>query len=128
MRYKMQVKHHVFAVAASTLLIAAGASTAWAHAELKQATPAVDGTVQAAPAEVTLKFSERLESPFSTIIVRDAVGKRVDKASGQIDKADRTVMRASLQPLSPGIYIVEWRALTTDTHRTEGAFIFHVGQ
>jgi methionine-rich copper-binding protein CopC len=42
--------------------------------------------------------------------------------------ADRTVIRTSLQPLSPGIYIVEWRALTADTHRTEGAFIFHVGQ
>jgi methionine-rich copper-binding protein CopC len=113
---------------ASTFLISAGANAAWAHAELKQATPAADGTVQAAPTEVTLKFSERLENAFSTIIVRDAVGKRVDKANGQIDKADRTVIRTSLQLLSPGIYIVEWRALTADTHRTEGAFIFHVGQ
>jgi methionine-rich copper-binding protein CopC len=123
----MQISHRILTLAASAVLTIAGASAVWAHAELKQATPAVDGTVQAAPAEVTLKFSERLESAFSTIIVRDAVGKRVDKASGQIDKADRTVMRASLQPLSPGIYIVEWRALTADTHRTEGAFIFHVG-
>jgi methionine-rich copper-binding protein CopC len=114
---------------ASTFLISAGANAAWAHAELKQATPAADGTVQAAPTEVTLKFSERLENAFSTIIVRDAVGKRVDKANGQIDKADRTVIRTSLQPsLSPGTYIVEWRALTADTHRTEGAFIFRVGQ
>jgi methionine-rich copper-binding protein CopC len=124
----MQVKRHVFAVAASTLLIGAAAGTAWAHAELKQASPAVDGTVQPAPAEVTLKFSERLEPAFTAVIVRDAVGKRVDKADGHIDRADRTVMRASLQPLSPGTYIVEWRALTTDTHRTEGAFIFRVGQ
>jgi methionine-rich copper-binding protein CopC len=125
----MQVKHHVFAVAASTLLIAAGVSAAWAHAELKQASPAVDGTMQTAPTEVTLKFSERLEPAFTAVIVRNAVGKRVDKADGQIDKADRTVLRTSLQPsLSPGTYIVEWRALTTDTHRTEGAFIFRVGQ
>jgi methionine-rich copper-binding protein CopC len=124
----MQGKHHVFAVAASTLLIAAGAGTAWAHAELKQASPAVDGTVQTAPTEVTLKFSERLEPAFTAVIVRNAVGKRVDKADGQIDKADRTVLRTSLQPLSPGAYIVEWRALTTDTHRTEGAFLFRVGQ
>ena len=121
------MRHTLMAVA-STFLISAGASAAWAHAELKQATPAVDGTVQAVPTEVTLKFSERLENAFSTIIVRDAVGKRVDKANGQIDKADRTVIRTSLQALSPGIYIVEWRALTADTHRTEGAFIFHVGQ
>ena len=124
----MQVKHHVFAVAASTLLIAAGASTAWAHAELKQASPAVDSTVSAAPTEITLNFSERLEPAFTAVIVRDAVGKRVDKADGHIDRANRTVLRASLQSLSAGTYIVEWRALTTDTHRTEGAFIFRVGQ
>jgi methionine-rich copper-binding protein CopC len=62
------------------------------------------------------------------VIVRNAVGKRVDKTNGEIDKADRTVMRTSLESLSPGIYIVEWRALTADTHRTEGAFIFRVGE
>jgi methionine-rich copper-binding protein CopC len=125
----MQINHRIFTLAATAVLSIAGASAAWAHAELKQATPAVDGTVQTAPTEVTLKFSERLEPAFTALIVRDAGGKRVDKADGKIDKADRTVLRTSLQPsLSPGIYIVEWRALTTDTHRTEGAFIFRVGQ
>src|SRR5215831_17683367 len=125
----MQIKRRIFTFAASAALIMGGAGAAWAHAELKQATPAVDGAVQTAPTEITLKFSERLEPAFTAVIVRNAVGKRVDKADGQIDKADRTVLRTSLQPsLSPGVYIVEWRALTTDTHRTEGAFIFRVGQ
>jgi methionine-rich copper-binding protein CopC len=45
-----------------------------------------------------------------------------------VDKSDRTTMRVGLEPLMPGIYIVEWRALTADTHRTEGAFIFRVGE
>jgi len=30
--------------------------------------------------------------------------------------------------LTKGIYIVEWRALTADTHRSEGAFIFRIGE
>jgi len=124
----MKIKHHALTAMLATASMMLGASAAWAHAELKQATPSVDGTVQATPAEVTLKFSERLESAFSAVVVRDAVGKRVDKSDGHIDRADRTVMRASLQPLSPGTYIVEWRALTADTHRTEGAFIFRIGQ
>ena len=38
------------------------------------------------------------------------------------------VPRTALESLTPGIYIVEWQALTADTHRTEGAFIFRVGQ
>jgi methionine-rich copper-binding protein CopC len=37
-------------------------------------------------------------------------------------------MRVSLPPLTQGIYIVVWRALTADTHKTEGAFIFRVGE
>jgi len=124
----MKIKHHALIATLATASIMLGAGAAWAHAELKQASPGVDGTVKAAPTEVTLKFSERLEPAFTAVIVRDAAGKRVDKADGKIDRSDRTVMRASLQPLLPGIYIVEWRALTTDTHRTEGAFIFRVGE
>jgi hypothetical protein len=115
------------AVGAITMSLAAQ-SAAFAHAELKQATPSVNGTVNLAPNEVTLKFSERLEPAFSTVVVRNATGKRMDKANAKIDTKDRTVMRTSLPPLDPGIYIVEWRALTVDTHRTEGAFIFRVGE
>jgi len=37
-------------------------------------------------------------------------------------------MRVSLQPLTGGIYIVVWRAVTADTHKTEGAFIFRIGE
>ena len=114
-------------VAAAALSLT-GTGTALAHAQLSRATPAVGGAVDAAPTEVALNFSEKLENAFSTVIVRDAMGKRVDKGDARVDKADRTVMRVPLESLTPGIYIVEWRALTADTHRTEGAFIFRVGQ
>jgi hypothetical protein len=123
----MRITHAVLG-AASLVLSLVAATTAFAHAELKQAQPAVNGAVASAPTEISLNFSERLESTFSSVVVRNAVGKRVDKADGHIDPKDRTVMRAGLQPLQPGIYIVVWRALTTDTHRTEGAFIFRVGE
>jgi copper resistance protein C len=105
-----------------------GGGAALAHAQLTRATPAVASSVDTAPTEIALDFSEKLENTFSTVIVRDAMGKRVDKGEARVDKADRTVMRVSVDPLMPGIYIVEWKALTADTHRTEGAFIFKVGQ
>jgi methionine-rich copper-binding protein CopC len=121
--------HHAGPVLiASAVLALSGAGAAFAHAQLKTATPAVNGAVSAAPSEVTLNFNEKLESAFSTVIVRDAVGKRVNKADAQVDKADRTIMRVALDPLTPGVYIVEWRALTADTHKTEGAFVFRVGE
>jgi methionine-rich copper-binding protein CopC len=124
----MAIHRNIICVMLSCAVTLLGATVASAHAELKQAEPAVDGTVAAAPTDVTLHFSERLEPALSTIVVRTAVGKRVDKADAKVDQKDRTVIRASLQSLTPGTYIVEWRALTADTHRTEGAFIFRVGE
>ena len=118
----------VFVLAASAVMALSAGNAAFAHAQLKAATPAAGGAVADAPTEVTLNFSEKLEAAFSTVIVRDAVGKRVNKADAQVDKTDRTIMRVALDPLTPGVYIVEWRALTADTHKTEGAFVFRVGE
>jgi methionine-rich copper-binding protein CopC len=117
-----------YVLIASAVLALSGAGAAFAHAQLKAATPAAGGAVAEAPSEVMLNFSEKLEAAFSTVVVRDAVGKRMNKTDSQLDKVDRTIMRVAVDPLTPGIYIVEWKALTADTHKTEGAFIFRVGQ
>lgn len=124
----MRIRHGVVAALLSLLLLPAAESPASAHAQLRSATPAAGATVASAPAEISLNFSESLEAAFSTIIVRNALGKRVDKIDAHLDAKDHKTMRVSLPPLAKGIYIVEWRALTTDTHRTEGAFIFRVGE
>jgi methionine-rich copper-binding protein CopC len=122
-------KHRTpYGLVAFAVMALSGTQAAFAHAQLSHATPAAGDAVSKPPSEVTLNFSEKLEAAFSTVVVRDAVGKRVNKADAQVDKADRTIMRVGLDPLMPGIYIVEWRALTADTHKTEGAFIFRVGE
>ncbi len=118
----------IFAGLSAAILLLLGASgPAFAHAELRRAAPEVGGTVSTVPAEVLVNFSEPLEAAFSSVVVRDAVGKRVDKADAHLDPRDRTTMRVSLQPLAEGTYIVVWRAVTSDTHRVEGAFIFRIG-
>ena len=116
----------ISAITSLTLLLL-GATAAFAHAELTRAVPPAGGTVAAAPNEVMVTFSEQLESAFSTVIVRDSGGKQVDKADAHVDKEDQTIMRVSLQPLLQGIYTVKWRAVTVDTHRTEGTYTFRVG-
>ncbi len=101
---------------------------AFAHAHLVRATPAAGGTVQAAPSEVTLRFSEKLEPKFSSVLVRDLAGKQVDKGDATVDKADRMVIRVLLPQLEPGVYTVEWRAVSADTHKVNGNFTFKVGE
>lgn len=115
------------AFAAAAVFLASPVA-ALAHAKLVRAAPAAGATVNAAPSEVTLRFNEKLERAFSSVVVRDATGKQVDKGGGTVDQGDRTLMRAVLQPLEPGVYKVEWRAVSADTHKVNGDFTFTVGE
>jgi methionine-rich copper-binding protein CopC len=76
------------------------------------------------PQEVALSFTQKLEPAFSSVQVTDAKGARVDQGKAQISGS---TMRGGLKSLSPGTYKVRWRALSVDTHTTEGSFSFHVG-
>jgi methionine-rich copper-binding protein CopC len=123
----MITRHTFIVTTASATLSLFAAATAFAHAHLVRATPAEGGTVKDAPAEVMLKFNERLEPAFSSAVIRDSAGKQVDKADAHVDKADRTVVRVSLPPLDPGVYSVEWRVMSSDSHKINGKFTFKVG-
>ena len=128
-RFIMPTHRTVTVLAASAAVVLSGAVSALAHAHLVRATPAVGGTVQTPPSEVTLRFNEKLEAAFSSVVVRDQTGKQVDKGDGAVDKSDRTLMRVPLQqPLAPGVYKVEWKAMSADTHKIDGNFTFKVGQ
>ena len=111
-------------ITTSALFIAFGAAGAWAHAFLDHAEPSVGSTVQTSPREISLSFTEALEPAFSTVEVRDANGARVDQGKARVSAS---VMRVGLKPLPPGTYMVQWHALSVDTHKTEGSFSFHVG-
>jgi copper resistance protein C len=101
------------------------ATVADAHAFLDHAEPRVGSTVPSAPRELTLTFTQELEATFSSAEVRDANGARVDQGRPQISG---TVMRVGLKPLPAGTYKVHWKALSVDTHSTDGNFSFRVGK
>ena len=73
-----------------------------------------------------LWFTEKLEPAFSTAEVRNAQGA-VQSGKAQVDGSDRTELRVPLKALPPGTYLVSWRVLSVDTHRTQGTFRFTVG-
>jgi methionine-rich copper-binding protein CopC len=93
---------------------------------LDHASPAVGSAVAAAPKEVVLSFTEKLESKFSSIEVRDAKGAAMQTGKAALGAA-ATDLRVALKPLPPGTYKVIWRVLSVDTHRTNGSFTFRVG-
>ncbi|HXD42389.1 MAG TPA: copper resistance CopC family protein [Ramlibacter sp.] len=113
-----------FALVLATLV----AAHAQAHAFLDRAEPRVGATVQAAPAQLKLWFTQEIEPAFSTVKVIDSGGRRVDKSDAQVDPARRDLLRVSLGTLGTGDYTVVWRVVSTDSHVTEGDFVFHVGK
>jgi methionine-rich copper-binding protein CopC len=82
----------------------------------------------AAPSEVTLGFTQKLEPKFSAIVVRDAGGKQVDKGDSRVDEADPSLLKVSLPTLAGGRYKVEWRVTSVDTHSSKGDYVFRVGK
>ena len=105
------------------LLLVAGEASA--HAFLDHAEPRVGNKVAAAPREVTLWFTQKLEAAFSTVTVTNAAGQRVDTGKTRVSGNQMTV---SLRSGGAGTYHVTWHVLSVDTHTTDGNFTFQVGQ
>jgi methionine-rich copper-binding protein CopC len=112
-----------FGVAALATVLIAAATLAFAHARLVRTSPAPDSILRAPPTQVSIWFTERLEQAFSNIEVTDAAGSRVDQGNPQVDGK---VMRVELRALQSGRYRVNWRAVSVDTHTSEGSFSFAV--
>src|SRR3954462_14463597 len=100
--------------------------SAWAHAFLSQAVPAVGGIVPASPREGRLTLSEGIEPAFSRIELAAANGQPVGTGPATVDPRDNTQLVLALPPLAPGRYRVRWRIVSIDTHPTEGDYIFEI--
>jgi methionine-rich copper-binding protein CopC len=50
----------------------------------------------------------------------------VDKHDTRLDKSDGVTLRVSLPALAAGQYRVEWRAVSTDSHKIQGGYTFRV--
>lgn len=105
------------------LLLVSG--VAQAHALLDHTEPRVGNTVAAAPHEVTLWFTQKLEPAFSNVTVTNASGERLDTGKARVRGNQMSI---SLRPGGNGAYHVKWQVLSVDTHRTDGSFTFQVGQ
>ena len=123
----MKTAAPIFALAFAGLTLLSQTSHAFAHAALRSATPAAGTTIDtiaALPREVTLSFTDKLEPAFSTIEVTGPGGARADEGKAQVSG---NTMRVDLKAAGPGTYRVHWRALSVDTHSSQGSFTFQVG-
>jgi len=107
-------------------LFLTGISRVQAHAFLDHADPRVGSTVKAAPTVVKIWFTEELEPAFSRIKVFNNHKVAIDNKDVKVDALDKKLLSVSVPKLEPGRYHVYWNVVATDTHHTEGSFIFEV--
>ncbi len=113
------------------LLLALVLSFLWSqetrgHAFPDHSDPKVGATVSGPPAMVRIWFDGALEPAFSTIIVKDGSGKKVDKGNGRVNPSDATLLEAGIPSLPPGTYHVIWDVIARDGHRTNGDYTFTI--
>jgi copper resistance protein C len=102
------------------------ASPAFAHAHLTTETPAASSTV-ASPEQLILKFSEGIEIKFTKVKVTGPDGKAVATGVPSLDPADNTSLIVPITGgLAAGKYKVDWQAVSTDSHKTQGSYSFAV--
>ena len=102
--------------------------SAFAHAFLESARPPVGSTVQTSPAQIAITFTEQVEPAFSTIIVQNQSGARVNTGNVHLPPDDPKQLVTGLKSLPPGTYTVVWHVTPIDTHKTEGSNTFTVAR
>lgn len=100
--------------------------SAWAHAFIDCAEPAVGSKLSSSPGVVKIWFTERLEPALSKIQVFDSRGSEVDKRDTKVDPANGQLLIVSLHVIKTGKYRVVWRVVSVDTHVTNGSFEFEI--
>ncbi len=96
------------------------------HAFLVRSAPARRAALSQSPARVELWFNERLEPAYSSLIVSNAAGARMDLGDVTVGPDDFRRLTVSLPPLPPGRYVVHFRVLSVDGHVIEANFPFTV--
>jgi copper transport protein len=102
-------------------------AAAWAHAVLLRTSPLGNKVLPAAPAQVTMTYSEPVESRFAIVSVTDAGGNLVTNGSPATSPQDPNTLVVPLKNVPEGWYLVYWRVISADGHPVRGAWTFAVG-
>jgi copper resistance protein C len=108
------------------IVVCAAPAPSLAHSFPVRSEPRVGWTIANSPSKVTIWFDGELEPSFSTITVYNSAKQQVDKNNSRVSGSDNSVLEVDLPPLPAGSYRVYWKALSTDTHVTEGDFTFAI--
>jgi copper transport protein len=102
---------------------------AQAHGYLVRSIPQDRTSIAKSPSRVQVWFSEGLEPNYSTLVVTNQAGERVDLGDGGVSPTNRAQLSVRLPPNLPdGAYVATMRlAFTSDGHIQTDTLVFWVG-
>ena len=108
-----------------SVFIPAGAASA--HAGLEESEPKPSSWLATSPTEVVLYFDEPVGVVFARIKILDQEGNEVFEAKPIRDADDHATVRANIDELGDGTWVVVWRVASADSHPVQGSFAFSIG-
>lgn len=114
-------------VVVALLTVLTPAQIASAHAILLTSEPAPSAVLDQSPTEITLFFSEEVDTVFGKIRILDSSGTEIQTIEPVRDKANNTIIRTPISTLGEGTYLVIWRLASSDSHPVQGSFSFQIG-
>ena len=103
--------------------------SASAHTHIQETVPAKESVVKTAPQEVSIKFSEDLETAMSQIEVKNLTTGEIvsEKAIAGSNKATLlTHLKNEKTNFKATKYEVTWKAVSKDSHTMKGSYSFTV--
>ena len=110
-----------------TLAFVAMTGVACAHADLLSSEPAEGSTVQTAPTQLVLNYSEEPDPQLSQVELLNSSGATVDTGTPSL-QGQKTLVVPITGDMPDGVYTVSWSAVSVDDgHTTTDSFSFGVG-
>lgn len=109
-------------VVACALVFLGLAAPASAHDDLASSSPQDGATVETAPTELVLTFTNTPSGIGADVTITDTAG--TEWSDGAVSVINNTAVQA-LKPGTPaGTYTVQWRVVSSDSHPIEGTLTF----
>ncbi len=106
------------------MLIAGAAQVCWAHAILRESTPAINSTVSGPDLDITMRFNVRIDGSRSRVLMVAPDG--TTSALKLATQAKPDILQTRATGLKPGAYKLQWKVLASDGHMSNGEIPFTV--
>ncbi len=108
------------------VVVALWASPAFAHTQLESSDPPDNAQLTTAPAAVRLRFTRPVEITPGTFTLRDGQGVPIAAPLDGRPGSTAAEVVANLPALKPGLTVIAWRVVASDSHPRMGEFRFTV--